>query len=307
MRPGSSNSQTPFAYGSMPRSSRRNTVTNPDRPMVAMNANASVTPPNWASTPDAAVTARRSSPPGFAVTRAYASTAPNTAPATAVTADSRMLRPNACRMYASRRVARLSSVKPPSSPANAPITTTRVGMIRKIVTYAKNGTTPSRLRTRATSADGLGPVGRQVLLGLVGLLLGLEDRGALGGRERAVRRLVDRPGLVHGVGPHRPRAALEPQVLALVGEEELLPQAGGRRVRRVLADGLHVVGADHGVRRDHGLPGRRLGRLRDVQVVPVDDHRGLPGLDGGRGRVHRQEVAGRLQFLEELHARGDVV
>jgi hypothetical protein len=60
-----------------------------------MKAKASVTPPNWASTPDAAVTMRRSSPPGRAVASAYASTAPSTAPMTAVTAESRMLRPNA--------------------------------------------------------------------------------------------------------------------------------------------------------------------------------------------------------------------
>jgi hypothetical protein len=118
---------------STPSWSRRNTVTKPDRPMVAMKANARVTPPNWASTPDRAVTTRRSSPPGRAVASAYASTAPRTAPRTAVTADSRMLRPKASSTYALPSAVTFDQVKPPS-PANAPMATTRVGMTRNTVT-----------------------------------------------------------------------------------------------------------------------------------------------------------------------------
>jgi hypothetical protein len=97
------------------------------------------------------VTIRRSTPPGLAVASAYASSAPRTAPMAAVTADSRMLRPNAARMYASPSAVRLDIVKPPS-PVNAPMTTTRVGTTRKIATYAKNGVVPTRLRARARPA-----------------------------------------------------------------------------------------------------------------------------------------------------------
>jgi hypothetical protein len=45
-----------------------------------------------------------------------------------------MLRPNAARMKLSFSARTLLRDAPPSSPANAPITTTRVGMIRKIAT-----------------------------------------------------------------------------------------------------------------------------------------------------------------------------
>src|SRR4051794_24691747 len=303
----------------MPRWSRRNTVRNPDRPMVARNAKARVTPPNWASTPEAAVTTRRSTPPGLAVTRAYASRAPKIAPMIALTADSTMLRPNASSTYPWVRALMLASVTPPS-PANAPITTTRVGMIRKTSTYAKKGTVPisaaprrrGRTATRCgvvetASANGLGPVRRQVLLGLGGLLLAQEDRRAVHGGQRRERGLVDRAGLLHGVGPHGPGAALQPQGLTLVGEEELLPQARGGRVRGILVDRLHVVRAEYRARRHDRLPGLQLGGLGDVEVVPVQHDRGLPGLDGRRGGVHRQEVAGLLQLAEEGDARRDVV
>ena len=40
----------------------------PAVPMVAMKAKARVTPPNWASTPQAAVTKRRKAPFGLPVT-----------------------------------------------------------------------------------------------------------------------------------------------------------------------------------------------------------------------------------------------
>src|SRR5262245_39718292 len=76
MRPGVSNSHTPPENRSMPRWSCRKVVTNPDSPMVAMKANASVTPPSWASTPEAAVTARRSGPSRGPLKTAHASRAP---------------------------------------------------------------------------------------------------------------------------------------------------------------------------------------------------------------------------------------
>ena len=52
---------------SAPRWSRSSVGTSPDSPSVAIQAKASMTPPNWASTPLAAVTTRRSSPRGAAV------------------------------------------------------------------------------------------------------------------------------------------------------------------------------------------------------------------------------------------------
>jgi hypothetical protein len=49
----------------------------------------------------------------------------------------------------------------------------------------------------------------------------------------------------------------------------------------VLVDGLVVVAADLGVLRDDDLPAVEVGGDRGVGVVPVDDDRGLAGLDGG--------------------------
>ena len=79
----------------MPNVFCSHSVTKPVKPNVARKAKASVTPPNWASTPQAAVTTRRSTPSGSPVETAYASSAPSTAPSTAVTADSQMLRTSA--------------------------------------------------------------------------------------------------------------------------------------------------------------------------------------------------------------------
>ena len=115
------------------------------------------------------------------------------------------------------------------------------------------------------------------------------------------------PALTMASLADRPGAALEPEVLALVGVQELLPQPGGGRVRGVLVDGLDVVAADRRVRRDDDLPvdlALELGALGDVEVVPVDDDRRLAGLDGRGRRVDRQEVAGLLELLEEVDALG---
>ena len=60
------------------------TVTRPLNPKVARNANASMTPPNWASTPEAAITSWRRRPFGSPRTTAQASRPPKMAPRIAV-------------------------------------------------------------------------------------------------------------------------------------------------------------------------------------------------------------------------------
>src|SRR5664280_1728953 len=146
---------------------------------------------------------------------------------------------------------------------NAPTTTMNVGTSRKIVVYVKKGTTPSRAPTGlrptdalilARSANGLGPVGRQVGVGLVVLRLGQEHRCSDRLGQCGIGGLVDRACCEHRCCAHGSGGALEPQVLALVGVEVLLPKTGSGRVRSVLADRLHVVTADHGPSRDNCLP-----------------------------------------------------
>src|SRR5215467_3927442 len=83
------------------------------------------------------------------------------------------------------------------------------------------------------SGHRLCPVRREVRLRGVGLRVGQEDRRAGGRGQRRVQGLVDRAGGLHRVRPDRPGAALEPEVLPLVGVEELLEQPGRGRVRRV--------------------------------------------------------------------------
>ena len=53
---------------STPTVERSSSVTTPEKPSMAMKAKASVTPPNWASTPDTDTTTRRSREVGGAVT-----------------------------------------------------------------------------------------------------------------------------------------------------------------------------------------------------------------------------------------------
>ena len=122
----SSKIQAPPANRSTPRS-RSQTVTSPSKPTVARKAKASVTPPNCASTPEAEVTTRRRTPSGLPVTTAQASSAPKTAPVTAVIADSWMLRTNASRYGPCAAARTLASVGVPASSTNAPATTTSVG------------------------------------------------------------------------------------------------------------------------------------------------------------------------------------
>ena len=67
---------------------------------MARNANASATPPNWASTLHSEITARRTIEVGGLLTISQASTAPSTAPMIAVLPESSTLLPSA----AQRRV-----------------------------------------------------------------------------------------------------------------------------------------------------------------------------------------------------------
>ena len=69
-----------------------------------------------------------------------------------------------------------------------------------------------------------------------------DHRGAGDGGEPLGRLSVERAAHLHGLHPGRAGVRPEEEVLALVGEEELLPQPGRGRVRGVLVDRLDVVG-----------------------------------------------------------------
>ena len=73
---------------SMPNVFRSSTVTSPCAPIVAMNANASMTPPNWASTLLAESTSERATPPGRERSIAKQSSGAGDGADDAVTADS---------------------------------------------------------------------------------------------------------------------------------------------------------------------------------------------------------------------------
>ena len=121
--------------------------------------------------------------------------------------------------------------------------------------------------------------------------------------------LVLGAGLDHRRQLDRTSATLEPDVLALGRVQELLPQASGRRVRRVLADRLVVVPGERCPARVDDLPVRRdvggqAPGLGAVQVVPVDQDRALcASITAGGVAVGRVEVAVGLQRLEEGDAR----
>ena len=99
-------------------------------PMVAVKAKASITPPNWASTEQAATTVRRRMPVGFAVDTAYASSAPMAAPVTAEMADSPIDQKAALRTAGSVSTPKLASVSPPVGVWKALTTTIAVGSTR---------------------------------------------------------------------------------------------------------------------------------------------------------------------------------
>src|SRR6218665_3547295 len=106
---------------------RRVTVIRPCAPTVAINANASMTPPNCASTLQAEFTSDRITPPGREPIRAKHRIAPDTAPTSAVTPDSTSDPPKARRMVGSARPVRLFQVNSPESSKNPVPTATTVG------------------------------------------------------------------------------------------------------------------------------------------------------------------------------------
>ena len=102
-------------------------------PKEARNANASATPPNWASTPLSEVVKRLATPPVLAVLTAYASNPPRTAPPSEVTAarTTDWRRPRTTEALVSASMLPIVGWLSPST--NAPTTTTTVGMSRKTV------------------------------------------------------------------------------------------------------------------------------------------------------------------------------
>lgn len=109
-------------------------MTSPWAPIVAMNANASMTPPNWAKTLLAESTRDRPKPPGREPRSAKHRAAPAIAPTTAVTAESQKAPKNEPAMAGSARPLRLAQVNRPS-PSTKPLpTATSVGTARKITT-----------------------------------------------------------------------------------------------------------------------------------------------------------------------------
>ena len=109
----------------------KNRVTRPVPAKVARKAKASMTPPNWASTPDAATTTCRSWPFGSPRTTAHARSPPKIAPMIAV--------PTASWMDLMKALTNISSVNSRDtysrvgSPfeVTAPIATISVGTMRK--------------------------------------------------------------------------------------------------------------------------------------------------------------------------------
>src|SRR5699024_7150830 len=105
--------------------------------------------------------------------------------------------------------------------------------------------------------------------------------------------------------------AVEQQVLSFIAEDELLPQAGHRRVRGVLVERGRVVGGDGAVGGNvdgqvDAAVGEVVGPLQQ-QVVPVDDDRGLSGLDGAGFGFGGHEVALVRELLEVVDAGLDVI
>ena len=97
-----------------------------------MNANASGTPPKYASTPEAVETTLRSPLSGRLMSTACARNAPNTAPINAVASEISKLDVNATRYCGCVTVAtRFSSVGMPDGSDSAPLTTKYSGPPRK--------------------------------------------------------------------------------------------------------------------------------------------------------------------------------
>jgi hypothetical protein len=109
---------------------RKNFVTIPIDPRVAMNANASGMPPKFAATPEKVVIIERIHRGVPSRMAAYAIKTPNTPPAIAVTPLSSMLFWKAPRYGWWKRPVMFEKVNPPCSPLNAPMSTWPAGRNR---------------------------------------------------------------------------------------------------------------------------------------------------------------------------------
>src|SRR5579872_868422 len=169
------------------------------------------------------------------------------------------------------------NVTPPCSPLNAPTSTWPAGRKRNMNAYAKNGSVPTHARenlrpdTRPGRRDSDAALLAMLRPDLAGPLL--RDEGLRCGlltragelhlcvqarrRQRCKQRLRDDLPLGEVLEPRRMRVPLQPEQLALVGVEELLPQARRPRVRGMRIDRLCVVGAVDAVGGDGDLPVRR--------------------------------------------------
>ena len=128
-------------------------------------------------------------------------------------------------------------------------------------------------------------------------------------RELFESRLVNGSIRDHCLKLRRASVALEPDVLALGGVQELLPKACGRRVRRGLADRLIVERRIRCAAWINDLPLGARGQAPgagNIQIVPVDHDRALTSLDQTRRvAVGAVEVAQALELLEEGDPRLD--
>ena len=185
------------------------------------------------------------------------------------------------------RVRMFAIVQPPCSPLNAPISTSPPGRTGRAARRRRTGAfraTRASRRLRPAPIAGRSASGaasvvvlrppifaghcarsglRRGLLAVAGELdLRVERRR----RKRREQGLRDHLALDEVLEPGRVRVALEPDQLALVRVEELLPEPRRPRVRRGRVDRLAVVAAVDAVRRDDrlplappGTPGRRRG------------------------------------------------
>ena len=152
------------------------------RPSVATNANASATPPNWASTPHSEITARRTIEVGGLLTISQASTAPSTAPMSAVLPESSTLLPQRVSAVSENSAWMSSEREPAVGVERADDHRDRRDeqedheVERGTAAAAATASAESRRATHGQPI-GLGPVVRQVLGGLLGLVGGRESPG----------------------------------------------------------------------------------------------------------------------------------
>src|ERR1700760_2133156 len=83
------------------------------------------------------------------------------------------------------------------------------------------------------SLDRLIPMLLEVILRLLELILGQDDRLSFNLRKLADRRLVHGACLGHGIEAYWTGKALKPDILPFVGIKEFLPKARGGGMRRI--------------------------------------------------------------------------